>query len=125
MGRSLGFIALTVVVGVGGYIYLKQAQPVTAVGSNPQTTLDVTGVRNDLLAIANAERRYFVSNAKYASLAELRSNGDITIPSRPNYSYSAEASDTDFRVIAVYSGSDPKAPKRLTVDETMTIRSDR
>src|SRR5262245_18615488 len=119
MGRSLGFIALIIVVAVSGYLYLKQAQPVTAVGTNPQSTIEVTGVRNDLLAIANAERRYFASNAKYASLSELRSNGDITIPSRPNYSYSAEASDSNFKVVAVYSGSDPKAPKHLTVDETM------
>src|SRR5262249_50706752 len=125
MGRSFGFIALIIVVAIGGYIYLKQAQPVTAVGSNPQTTIDVTAVRNDLLAIAKAERNYFASNGKYASLGELRSNGDVTIPSRPNYSYSAEAADSSFKVVAVYSGSDPQAPKRLTVDDTMTITTDR
>jgi len=115
---------LMIVVGFGGYLYTRQAQSVTAVGSNPETTIEVTGVRNDLMAMANAERRYFVSNSKYASLEELRSNGDIAIPHRPSYSYSAQASDTNFKIVAAYSGSDPKAPKRIIMDETMTMTTE-
>lgn len=124
MGRSLGFIMLLIVVGIGGYLYTRQAQSVTAVGSNPETTIEVTGVRNDLMAMANAERRYFASNSKYASLDELRSNGDIAIPHRPSYSYSAQAGDTSFKIIAMYSGSDPKAPKRIVMDESMTMTTE-
>jgi hypothetical protein len=89
MGRAFGFIRLIVVVAIGGYVYMKQAQSVTSLRSNPQTTVDVTAVRNDLIAIANAERNHFASNGKYASLGELRTSGDLTVPSRPNYSYSA------------------------------------
>ena len=103
---------------------MKQTQSVTSVGSNPETTIAVTAVRNDLLAIANAERRYFASNGKYASLDELRTAGDITIPARPNYSYSAQTNETTFKIVAVYSGPDAKAPKRITVDETMTMTTD-
>jgi len=124
MGRSLGFIMVVIVAAVGGYLYTRQATSVTQVGSNPQTTIDVTAVRNDLLGIANAERRYFASNGKYVSLEELRANGDISIPTRPNYSYSAQTTDTSFKIIATYSGPDPKAPKRITVDETMAITTD-
>ena len=121
MGRSLGFLVLVIVVAIGGYLYTRQAQSVTTAGATPKTTIDVTAVRNDLLGIANAERRYFATNAKYASLAELRANGDINIPTRPNYFYSAQATETSFKIIAVYSGPDAKAPKRMTVDDTMTI----
>jgi hypothetical protein len=124
MGRSLGFIMLLIVVGIGGYLYTRQAQSVTAIGSNPETIIEVTGVHNDLMAMANAERRYFASNSKYASLEELRSNGDIFIPRRPSYSYSAQASDTSFKIIAAYSGSDPKAPKRIIMDESMTMTTE-
>ena len=124
MGRAFGFIVLVIVVALGAYLYTRQAQSVTSVGSNPETTINVTTVRNDLLAIANAERRYFASNGKYVSLDELRTSGDITIPSRPNYAYSAQTTDATFKIIAVYSGPDPKAPKRITVDETMTLTTD-
>src|SRR5437899_8155664 len=102
MGRALGFIVLVIVVALGGYLYMRQARSVTSVGSNPETTINVTAVRNDLLAIANAERRYFASNGKYVSLDDLRTGGDITIPTRPNYSYSAQTTETTFKIIAVY-----------------------
>ena len=124
MGRAFGFILVVTVVAMGGYLYTKQAKSVTSVGSNPQTTVEVTGVRNDLLAIANAERRYFASNGKYVSLDELRTGGDISVPARPNYSYSAQTTESTFKIIAVYSGPDAKAPKRITVDETMALTTD-
>jgi hypothetical protein len=124
MGRSFGFIVLVIVVGAGAYIYTRQAQSLTGVGSNPTTTVDVTGVRNDLLAMANAERRYFATNAKYATLEDLGSSGDIPIPHRANYSYSAQPGEAGFKIIAVYSGPDPKAPKRIVIDETMAMTTE-
>jgi hypothetical protein len=125
MGRAFGFISLIVVVAIGGYLYTKQVQSVTAIGgSTPTTTIDVTAVRNDLLALANAERQNFASNGKYASLDELQSNGVIRIPSRPNYSYSAETGENNFKIVAAYSGPDTKAPKRIAIDETMAITND-
>jgi hypothetical protein len=76
------------------------------------------------MGLANAERRYFASNSKYASLDELRSNGDIAIPTRPGYSYSVQTSDTSFKIVATYSGSDPKAPKHIIMDDTMTMTTE-
>jgi hypothetical protein len=124
MGRAFGLVAVVIVLAIGGYIYTREAQTVTPIGSTPKTTVDVIGVRNDLMAIANAERRYWVTNSKYASLDELRTNGDIEIPGRDNYTYSAETSDTGFRITASYSGPDPKAPKRISVDESMQMTSE-
>src|SRR5688572_725446 len=124
MGRIFGLISVVVVVGIGGYIYTRQAQSVTSIGSNPETTVDVVAVRNDLMAIANAERRYWVTNSRYASLDELRTTGDIPIPRRVDYTYSAETTDTGFNIIASYSGTDPKAPKRIRVNEAMTLTTE-
>ena len=109
---------LIVTLGIALYLYMKQPQPVTA--SNPQTTVDATAVR----AIANAERNSFASNGKYVSLDGLGPGSDITIPTRPNCSYSAELTENTFKIIAAYSGPDPKAPKRITVDQTMTITTE-
>src|SRR5437867_8698443 len=44
MGRAFGFILVLIVVATGGYIYTRQAKVVTSAGSNPQTTVEVTGV---------------------------------------------------------------------------------
>src|SRR5437016_11857150 len=124
MGRGFGLIAGLIVVAIGGYLYSKQVQTVTPAGFSPSSRIDVVGVRNDLTAIANAERRYWVTNAKYASLDDLRRSGDIHVPSRPNFTYSAEAGNTSFKIVATYSGPDPKTPKRISVDETMVVKTD-
>jgi len=121
MGRAFGFLSMIIVAAVAGYLYMNQMHAVTPGGTTPKVTIDVTAVRNDLLAIASAERRYWATNARYASLDELRNNGDIPIPSRANYTYSANVDDSAFKVIATYSGSDPAAPKTITVDETMAM----
>jgi hypothetical protein len=57
-------------------------------------------------------------------LDELRTNGDIEIPSREHFTYSAETTDEGFRIIADYSGPDPDAPKRFVVNETMRIATE-
>ena len=124
MGRIFGLLSLVVVVGIGSYIYTRQAQSVTSVGVNPETTIDVIAVRNDLRAIANAQRRYWAINARYASLDELRTDGDIEVPSRDGFVYSIEASDTGFKVVALYSGADPDAPSRISVNEAMIMTSE-
>jgi hypothetical protein len=125
MGRALGFIGLLIAVSVGAYIYSKQAQSLPG-GATPKTTIDVVGVRNDLIVIARAEERHLASDGKYVSLDELRSNGDISMPtnSRGPYSYSIETGENTFRVIATYSGSESSAPRSISVDQTMQIKTE-
>ena len=133
MSRAFGFIGLLIVLGIGAYIYMRQAQAVTPGGggagstATPRSTIDVVGVKNDLIALANAERRHFAADGKYVSIDELRSNGDISMPTnhRGPYSYSAETSDTGFRIVASYSGP-PNAgvPHSFSIDETMQIKTE-
>src|SRR5262245_31360357 len=117
MGRTFGYVALIVVVAIGGYIYMGQMQTLTPKGSSPNTAINVTAIRNDLIAMANAERHYFASNGRYATLDELRGNNGIILPNRPDYTYSAEVSDGEFKIVANYSGTDPNAPKRISVND--------
>jgi len=67
---------------------------------------------------------FFATVGKYATLEELRANNDITVANRPNYAYSAEIGDTTFKIIATYSGEDPHAPKRISMDESMDMKSE-
>src|SRR5262245_23449788 len=121
MGRAFGFLGLVIVVGIGGYAYMNQIQQATPDGKAPNVAIIVTGVHNDLMAMANAERRYWITNSKYAPLEELSRNGDIRVPTRADYTYTASVGDTSFSIVATYSGSDPHAPKRISVDQNLTI----
>ena len=125
MGRAFGFISLIVVVGIGAYIYMHQTQSVMSAGtSNPTATVDLIGVRNDLLAIAQAERSHQASQGAYVSIDALRSGGDLTMTrdNRGPYNYSAEISDGSFRILATYSGPESSGmPKTLSVDQTMQV----
>jgi hypothetical protein len=126
MGRALGFIGVLIAICVGAYLYTQQAKSVSPGGQSPTTAVNVTGVKNDLIAIANAERRRQASDGKYVSLDELRSNGDISMRSnnRGPYTYAVETSDSGFRVTATYSGPEASAPRLLSIDQTMQITSE-
>lgn len=124
MSRSIGLMGMVIVAAIGGYLYLNQTQGLTSEGVTPATTIDLTGVRLDLLAIANAERRYWITNSKYASLDELRKDGDagVTTNGRGNFIYSSEVGDTGFKIVATYSGPEANAPRRISVNETMAVK---
>jgi hypothetical protein len=128
MGRILGFIGLLIALAIGGYLYTRQAQSTSgALGAgNPRTAIDVTGVRNDLLAFANAEKQQYALEGKYLSLEELRAKG-TTIPAerRGPYTYAAEIGETSFRIVATYSGAEAAgAPRSLSISESMQIQTE-
>lgn len=123
MGRLFGFVGLVAALAVGMYIYSKQIQSTsaTAGANNPKAAVNITGVRTDLMAIAQAERRYFATEGKYASLDELVSSHSITISrQRPPYTYEVETGSGGFRVVATRSTDDGSGmPAQLSVDENM------
>lgn len=125
MGRASGFIALIIVVAAGAYIYMRQTQSVMTAGtSSPTATVDLIGVRNDLLAIAQAERSHAALQGNYASLETLRSQNELSMQrnNRGPYNYSAEISDSAFRIVATYSGPESAGmPKTISIDQTMQI----
>src|SRR5262249_39957721 len=121
------------VLGIGAYIFMRQSQAVTpgggAAGSTatPATTIEMTGVKNDLLQIAQGERRHWAADGKYVSLDELRSNGDISMQSdhRGPFTYAVETSENGFKATATYTGpSTPGVAKTLSIDETMQIKTE-
>ena len=125
MGRAFGFISLIIVVGIGAYIYMRQTQSVTSAGgSNPTATVDLIGVRNDLLAIAQPERSHLAVQGSYVSIVTLRSQNELAMTrnNRGPYNYSAEITDSSFRVVATYAGpAGSGMPQTLSVDQTMQV----
>ena len=124
MGRSTGFIGLVIVVAIVGYLYTSQLKQVAAVGNAPATAVSVTGVQQDLHAMAQSEQRYAVTHRGYASLDDLRQDGDIQVPSRPDFTYNIDAGIDHFVITATYIGPDPKAPRHIRIDDSKTITQD-
>jgi hypothetical protein len=60
----------------------------------------------------------------YVSIDVLRSQGELTMErnNRGPYQYSAEVSDSSFRVVATYSGPENSGmPQTISVDQTMQV----
>ncbi len=128
MGRGFGFVTLLFVLVVGMWFYMRQGQAAASAGTNnPAAAIDLTGVRNDLLAMAQAERSHAAMKGGYASLDDLRSQGDLTMSrsSRGPYNYSSEVNDTSFRFLATYSGPENSGmPRSLSIDQSMQINQE-
>src|ERR1700740_840146 len=110
--KGLIGLLVTAALGVGIYLYsLKQVSP----GSGMVATqaISTTGVQNDLIGIAQAERIYFTQNSTYADLSTLVSSGTMNIPrtGRDGYTYTADASATGFTITARYTAPPVEMPK--------------
>lgn len=122
MGRVFSFIALILVLAAGMYIYSRQLKAVSpTAANNPKATVNLVGVRTDLMNIANAERRYMATEGKYASLDELISQQYITeARQRGPYAYDVELSGDGFVVTATRAGDvDPVLPAQMSVNQDM------
>ena len=129
MKGLIGLLAVAA-IGLGIYMYsLKQMAPGT--GMVAAQNISVVGVKNDLVAIAQAERMYYVQNGSYADLPTLSSSGamNITRTSRDGYTYSAVPSGSTFTVTATYTPPPVENPAGVTpphfptfsIDQTMEV----
>ena len=132
MSRVFSFVAVLIVVAAGMYIYMQQTKAVSPGGvdgntANPRATIDLVGVKNDMLQFAKAEQQHLASDGKYLSLEEMRSGGDTGLPadSRGPFTYSIDADGTTFTVTATYNGA-PTAgvPQTLHVGPEMRISTE-
>lgn len=123
MSRGIGFISVILVLAFGMWYVLKSSKTVSPANGTPKATVETTGVQQDLLAIANAERRYNALNSKYVSLDELISSGELQMDrtTRGPYSYSVDV-DGDSFVARAHAENPPQgAPATLSVDNQMRV----
>jgi hypothetical protein len=126
--RALGFLLAVAVAGLGAYFYFKQ-MPKTDQGTAPTQAINLTGVRMDLLQIAQAERTFAAINSHCASMDELLSSHSVSMqrPEREGYTYSVSCSgsDADFTVTARHAAAPEGSATRyptLTVDQSLQVR---
>ncbi len=129
--RSLASLLLAALIASGAYYYfLKRAAP--GPGTVATQVISTTGVRMDLMAIAQAERLYFAQKGSYGTLDQLVSSGVMTTnpAGRDGYAYSIKTAPGGFMVTARHRGV-PAAPGNgvvppryptLSVDQSMQVR---
>ena len=122
-----GLISLLIVAAIAFGVYQFYLSPKgkgEGVGSMV-SAVAATGAKNDLLAIAQAERGYLAEHGNYATLEELTSSGALaaTSRSRQGYSYSVEVKTGGFVATAQYSGPPNSPGQSFTIDQTMQIRA--
>jgi len=125
MLRVFSFLGMVVTVAIGMYLYssqIKTMAPAAASGGNSKEVALITGVKNDLISIANAERGYFATEGKYASLDDLVSGKYLPFsPQHPPYTYSVETSSDGFRVTATRTTKG--FPAQLWIGSDMQVQS--
>lgn len=124
--RALAAILVACALLFGVYQYYLKKMPTTDEGTASTQAISLTGVRSDLLQIAQAERGYIALNGHCAALEELTSSGSLSMPrtERDGYSYSAECSGGDFSVTARHPPAPAGSPIRyptLAIDQTMQV----
>jgi hypothetical protein len=126
MRAVLGIVALLAGVAVSLFIYRSSLTQSQAAGAGtPAQTINVVGVKNDLLAIAQAERAYQVEHSSVASLDELVSGGEMSMKKsgRDGYTYDVESTSDGFRVTA-HCPSGLAGCTSYVVDQSMEVRAE-
>ena len=123
MKKVGGLLGIVIALGVGYFIFKAQMTTGPTGGAPPQQTIDVAGVKNDLLAIAQAERMYMASHGSYASVDQLQQDGSIQFSgsNRRGYNYQAEISGERFRIVATPVDPTKAGWPTLSIDDTMQV----
>ena len=124
--RPLIALLVAVAAAFGIYHYYFKSMPTTDQGTAPTQAISLTGVRSDLLQIAQAERTYIATNGHCASLSELISSNSLSIPrtERDGYTYSVDCSGNDFTATARHLPAPAGSPIRypnLAIDANMQV----
>lgn len=132
MSRAFSFIGIIIVMAVGMFIYSRQLKSVSPSGmegstANPRATIDLQGVRRDLIQFAKVEQQHLATDGHYISLDDMRSAGDTGLPadSRANFNYSVDVGSNTFTVTATYAGPPiDGVPKVMKIGPEMSISTE-
>ncbi len=124
--RALALLLVSAALLMGAYYAYLKRLPATDAGTTPTQAISLTGVRADLLQIAQAERTYVATNGKCAPLSELTSSSTLTMErtERDGYVYSVECSGVEFSAVARHATAPAGSPIRypnLAVDQNMQV----
>ena len=124
--KSLVGLLVSCAVLFGIYEYHLRSLPTTDAGTSPTQAISLTGVRNDLLQIAQSERSNIALNGNCQSLDNLISSGAMAVArrERDGYTYQVNCAGSDFQVVASHPPAPEGSPIRypnLAIDQNMSI----
>ena len=125
--RVLASLLVVVALLFGVYEFYLKKMPASDPGTTPTQAISLTGVRADLLQIAQAERAHIAESGSCSPLDQLLSSGSMTMnrSERDGYAYQIACHGAEFTVTAQHplppEGSPIHYPT-LTIDSTMEIR---
>lgn len=127
MGKLVGILVF-VAVAFGIFYFTTKKMPTTDSGTAPTQAISLTGVRADLLQIAQAERAHIVQNSSCATLPELISSSALAMPrtQRDGYTYEVQCKgdDGEFSIVARHPPAPEGSPIRyptLGIDQSMQV----
>jgi len=122
MRNILGLLVVALIVMIAYKAYFSKMQ--SAETRTPVETINVVGVKNDLIAIAQAERLYQAQHGAYASLSDLNSSGEMSMTKfdRDGYTYDVDTSSGSFRVIAHCPAAKSPGCTNWFVDSSMEVQ---
>jgi hypothetical protein len=126
MRSIVHYLAALALFCLGCYVYLKR-MAIDYDGTTISQAITLSGVRRQMLQIADAERDYIIANDGCVSLDELIDEDKLEkgYDKRAGYTFSIECSDPDFTVIGIHApmprGSYLHFPN-LAVDSDMKVR---
>jgi hypothetical protein len=124
MKSMIGLLVVALIAGLIYKFYFTRMQSSGMGAATPAQTIDVVGVKNDLIGIAQAERAYQAEHGSYASLDDLISSGGLTMKktARDGYTYDVETSAAGFRAVAHCPAATSPGCQNYSVDQTMEVQ---
>jgi hypothetical protein len=125
MRSLLGILAVALIAVLAYKFYFSQMQSAGTGTTSPAQAIDIVGVKNDLVGIAQAERAYQAEHGSYASMDELTSSGALTMKKsgRDGYTYDVQTSDSSFRAIAHCPAATSPGCTSFAIDPSMEVQA--
>jgi hypothetical protein len=125
--RAIVVLLVVAALIFGVYHFYLSKMPTTDSGTAPTQAISLTGVRADLLQIAQAERGNIALNGHCSSLEDLISSGSLSMErtERDGYSYQIDCSGAaEFHVLAKHAAAPAGSPIRypqLAINSNMEV----
>jgi hypothetical protein len=125
--RAFALVLVAALILFGVYEFYLKKMPTTDAGTASTQAISLTGVRMDLLQIAQAERASMALNSNCTSVDELITSASLSMSrsGRDGYTYEVKCTGgAEFQVVARHAPAPGGSPIRypvLAIDSSMQV----